>query len=123
MQPKKLKNLIRMVKMVVTMEMITTIGLQDLLLHTKNRKNTNIIKIDRGQDQDLHPSMITEVVETENELVKKRKKYEPVQGQEAEVLSRPKKESTDIITITTTRINQDIVRGLETAGLIGVEVV
>ena len=46
--------------------------------------------------------MITEVVETENELVKNRKKYEPVQGQEAEVVRRPKKESTDIITITTT---------------------
>merc|ERR1712241_963117 len=109
------------VKMVVTMVMIT-IGLQDLLLHTKNRKNTNIIKIDRGQDQDLLPSMITEVVEIENGLVKNRKKYEPVQGQEAEVVRRPKKESTDIITITT-RTNQDIVRGLETARLIGVEVV
>lgn len=105
------------------MGMTTMTGLHDLHHHIKNRKNTNIINNDPGQDRDLLPSMITEAVETEINA-KNRKKVESVQGQEAEVLHHPKKESMDIITITTTRINQVIVLNLETAVVLtGVEVV
>jgi len=120
--PPKLKNLIKMVKTVVTMVTTTMTGHHDLRLHTKNRKSTNIINNDPGPDRDLLHSMITGVVETEIG-VKNRKKVESVQGQEAEVLRRLKKESTDIITITTIRINQDIAHALVTARLTGVEVV
>lgn len=104
------------------MGMTTMTGLHDLHHHIKKRKNTNIINNDPGQDRDLLPSMITGAVETEIN-VKNRKKVESVQGQEAEVLHHPKKESMDIITITTTRINQAIVLNLETVVLTGVEVV